>query len=136
LPLLLLLSLLSGCGALAPTRSSPTPIMSQPTKMVPSPTREVKGTITEFPLPLAQNAQTSPLSITAGSDGNLWFTEIVNGPASQRSKIGRVTPTGTVSEFPLPTPTSVPTSITQGPDGTLWLTVVVNNQNGKIDHLT
>jgi streptogramin lyase len=39
------------------------------------------GTITEFPIPTA-NSQ--PRGITAGPDGNLWFTE------SSGDKIGRI----------------------------------------------
>ena len=45
-----------------------------------------------------------PTGITAGSDGNLWFTESADG------KIGRITPAGTITEpsgatgLPGPTP--------------------------------
>jgi len=39
-------------------------------------------TISEFPLPSASSA---PYGITAGSDGNLWFTQI------NANKIGRIT---------------------------------------------
>ena len=70
------------------------------------------GTITEFPVPSG-----TPEFITAGPDGNLWFTELQSG------KIGRITPTGTISEFPLPSG-SQPTSITTGPDNALWFTEV------------
>ena len=35
-----------------------------------------------------------PSGITAGPDGNLWFTEAA-------ATIGRITPAGTVTEFPL-----------------------------------
>jgi eukaryotic-like serine/threonine-protein kinase len=40
------------------------------------------GTITEFPVPTASS---SPSGITAGPDGNLWFTEY------DGNKIGRIT---------------------------------------------
>ena len=52
-----------------------------------------------------------PYRITLGPDGNLWFTEIFAG------KIGRVTPSGTVTEF---TVGGQPTGIAPGPDGRLW----------------
>ncbi len=39
------------------------------------------GTITEFPTP----TKSAPIGITAGPDGNLWFTE------ENVSKIGRIT---------------------------------------------
>jgi streptogramin lyase len=54
--------------------------------------------------------------ITAGPDGNLWFSE------GNVDKIGRITTGGTVSEFKIP-PCSdpcVPSSVTDGPDGNLW----------------
>jgi len=54
--------------------------------------------------------------ITSGPDGNLWFTGIYT------NTIGRITPAGTVKEFPIPTPDSRPTYIVSGPDGNLWFT--------------
>ena len=50
----------------------------------------------------------------AGPDGNLWFSE------SNGNKIGRVTPAGAFTEYPLSTPSSEPWGITAGPDGNLW----------------
>src|SRR5579885_57996 len=41
------------------------------------------GTITEFPLPASSGI---PQAVTAGPDGNLWFTEM------DGNKIGRITP--------------------------------------------
>jgi hypothetical protein len=57
-----------------------------------------------------------PYSITSGPDGNLWFTESNN--------IGRITPAGVISEFPIPSGNTA-TGITSGPDGNLW---VANSQ--------
>ena len=55
-------------------------------------------------------------SITAGPDGNLWFTEV-------GGHIGRITPSGQITEFNLPIPGVVnPRGITTGPDGALWFT--------------
>jgi hypothetical protein len=79
--------------------------------------------ITEFPIPTASSA---PLEITAGPDGNVWFTEI-NG-----NNIGRITPLGAVSEFPILTSGSAPFLITAGPDGNLWFTENSANQIGRI----
>ena len=56
------------------------------------------------------------MSITAGPDGNLWFTEYVAG------KIGRVTLAGQVTEFPLSWNHLGPGAITAGADGNLWFT--------------
>jgi virginiamycin B lyase len=72
-----------------------------------------QGTITEFLVPTADS---NPWLITAGPDGNLWFTE------SYINHIGRITPQGTITEFAIPHPGSVPDGITAGPDGNLWFT--------------
>lgn len=61
--------------------------------------------------------------IAAGSDGNLWFTETASDQhTNQISKIGRITPTGKVTEFTL---RALPETdslgpIIAGPDGNLW----------------
>ena len=54
--------------------------------------------------------------VTTGPDGNLWFTEPGVG------KIGRTTPSGAVSEFPLPQGHEAAGAIIAGPDGNLWFT--------------
>src|SRR6266508_2761442 len=48
-----------------------------------------------FPIP---SANSMPIEITLGPDGNLWFTE------SNRSKVARITPAGVITEYPTPTP--------------------------------
>jgi len=69
-------------------------------------------TITEFPV---LTATSQPNAITSGPDGNLWFTEQL------AHKIGKITPTGTVTEYP-----AEGFDITAGPDGAggkaLWFT--------------
>ena len=47
--------------------------------------------------PSSRAATRRPWGIAAGPDGNLWFTEEVG------DKIGRITPVGAVTEFPVPT---------------------------------
>ncbi|MGH2835266.1 MAG: virginiamycin B lyase family protein, partial [Solirubrobacteraceae bacterium] len=81
------------------------------------------GALTLFPL---ATAETSPNEITAGPDGNLWFTEF------DADKIGRITPSGTVTEYPIPTADGEPQGITAGPDGNLWFTETNTNQIGQI----
>ena len=66
------------------------------------------GPITEFPVPTANSF---PAGITAGPDGNVWFAE------SSGMKIGRITPQGSITEFPTTAP---PLGITVGSDGNLW----------------
>jgi len=75
------------------------------------------GTVTEF------NVPGGVFGITAGPDGNLWFTGA--------GAIGRITPSGTITEFPVPG--SAPGAITAGPDGNLWF---LDNGTGKIGRIT
>jgi len=63
----------------------------------------------EYQIPTA-NSQ--PLSITAGPDGNVWFTEA--------SKIGRITAGGAITEYPIPSGDVGSGSIISGPGGNLW----------------
>ncbi|HSW88740.1 MAG TPA: C39 family peptidase [Candidatus Saccharimonadales bacterium] len=79
--------------------------------------------ISEFPVPTNNS---SPLGITSGPDGNIWFTE------ANSDKIGRITTNGTITEFPLPTSNTAVRSITTGPDGNLWFTENAQNKIGKI----
>lgn len=60
-----------------------------------------------------------PNDITVGPDGNLWFTEL-------GSKIARITPSGSIQEFPIATG-EVPGGVVTGPDGNLWF---CTNSNG------
>ena len=75
-----------------------------------------------------------PTDITAGPDGNLWFTK------HSGNWIGRITPAGVVTEFTAgsgcqqgkyPVPVH-PGSITAGPDGNLWFTENVCARVGRM----
>src|SRR2546430_7818361 len=55
--------------------------------------------------------------ITAGRDGNIWFTD------SGNRKVGRITPSGGVTEFGLPDAGGSPYGIAVGPDQNNWITV-------------
>jgi virginiamycin B lyase len=68
------------------------------------------GKVTEYKIPTA-NSQ--PQFIAAGPDGALWFTE------GGVDKIGRVTVTGTFSEYSLTQPGNLK-GIAAGPDGAVW----------------
>jgi uncharacterized repeat protein (TIGR01451 family) len=78
-------------------------------------------TINEFPLPTANSGATG---ITAGPDGNLWFTEAgFSGATGSGNKIGQINPSShVVNEFSIPTANSSPQGIALGPDGNLWFT--------------
>jgi streptogramin lyase len=81
------------------------------------------GRINEFLLPAANS---DPLMITSGPDGNLWFTD------AGTNQIGRISPAGKLTEFPIPTANSLPTGITSGPDGNLWFTEAAKGKIGRI----
>jgi streptogramin lyase len=70
--------------------------------------------IESFDIPTPHN---NPFAITAGPDGNVWFTE---AGGSGQDKVGRITPTGVITEFATPTGNSGPGGITAGPDGNVW----------------
>lgn len=88
------------------------------------------GVIQLFPL----TPEMFPGDLVAGPDGNVWFTELTR----QGPEIGRMTPTGTETDFPLPMATqpsqdlSPLPAITAGPDGALWFTDAAHNAIGRI----
>jgi virginiamycin B lyase len=66
------------------------------------------------------NSVSEPGDITAGSDGNIWFTDV--------SSIGKISPkTGRVTEYPINIISDVG-AITAGPDGNLWFTETMTNR--------
>ena len=85
-------------------------------------------TITQFPTEMPE--ATFQASITAGPDGNLWFTE------TQAGRIGRITPSGTITIFVEGIARneigSAPDGITAGPDGNLWFADGDANRIGRI----
>src|SRR6266540_209897 len=68
-----------------------------------------------------------PGGITAGADGNVWFTSRDN------NRIGRITPSGSITTFRVP-PDDLRwlEAITAGPDGNLWFTGTASSQIGRI----
>ena len=67
--------------------------------------------------------------IIKGPDGALWFTENSSG----KNWIGRITTTGKVKEYKVPSKNATPESgITVGPDHNLWFTLQLTNQVGRI----
>jgi streptogramin lyase len=70
------------------------------------------GQFTEFS-PL--NLTAGPQQIVAGADGNLWFSLPFSG------RIGRISTSGTVEEFLLPTPSMFALALAASPDGGVWV---------------
>lgn len=97
------------------------------------------GMVTEYPIPTPGS---QPVGITSGPCGDgtlcLWFTE------STGNKIGKITTSGQISEYPLPFPaapaSAEPEGITSGPcgDGTqcLWFTEFSSIYGNKIGKMT
>ena len=83
------------------------------------------GAVSQFPFPPSSCYDAS--GITSGPDGNVWFTD-----SNCRSMIGKVTPAGKVTEYPLSNALVVPTDIVSGPDGNLWFTEGNANKIGRI----
>src|SRR5262249_15023431 len=67
----------------------------------------------------------TPLGLTLGADGALWFTE------RSADKIGRMTLKGTFHEWSLD-PGSFPNRIVAGPGGAIWVTELFGGQVGRI----
>lgn len=111
----LLLSMLTfaGCGTQAPTQ----PAASRTSAAaVPLAGAAVSG----FALP---GTFGYPTSIVTGADGALWFTE--------SGKIGRITTTGALREYALPSGHSG-ANLAAGPDGALWFTEPASSRIGRI----
>jgi len=98
------------------------------------------GEITEFPIPepipgVVEGANVPghslPADIALGADGNLWFTD--DGTNSEgHNLVGRITPAGVVSEFPIPAQATNPGGIALGADGNMWFT----QSNGTVGRVT
>jgi virginiamycin B lyase len=77
------------------------------------------GMLKQYRVPTAGS---SPKHITQASDGNFWFTEsFVNNQNASPHKVGRITPTGELTEFNV-CDFCFPTDIVQGSDGVLYFT--------------
>jgi len=65
------------------------------------------------------------VSLTLGPDGNAWIT-------LKSSAVGKVTSSGVVTKYTVPTVNSSPFDITAGPDGNLWFTEYDGNKLGRV----
>jgi virginiamycin B lyase len=69
---------------------------------------------------------TGPIRIAPGPDGAMWFSEYT------ANAIGRITPAGTVTSYPLPSANAGPQGITAGPDGAMWFAECTTGKIGRI----
>jgi virginiamycin B lyase len=56
----------------------------------------------------------------------VWFTEYSG------NQVGRITPNGAITEFPVPTDASAPAGIAAGPDGNVWFVELYGDKVGRI----
>jgi streptogramin lyase len=82
------------------------------------------GVVTTYTISSPDTA--GSLDIVAGPDGAMWFCD------GRHGKVGRITTSGTITEFPLPQANDSPWGIAAGPDGALWYT----NSLGQIGRIT
>ncbi len=78
----------------------------------------------EYPLPA--RVFIDEVDIVLGPDSNFWFT---NGSAL----VMQMTPTGTITQYPVPGTNPRATGLTVGPDGNLWFT---DNSQGYIGRIS
>jgi streptogramin lyase len=90
------------------------------------------GELTSYAL----SPNTNSAAITKGPDGALWFFDIDLGGDTGVDNIGRVTPSGVFTYYPLPTQGLLSDlssgALTTGPDGALWFT----ERNDNIGRIT
>ncbi len=84
---------------------------------------DASGAITGF------STQSQPSKIALGLDGNLWFTDW------RADIVSRMTPSGVVSQFAIPTANASVSAIAAGPDGNVWFTESGPNPN-RIGRIT
>ena len=76
------------------------------------------GGLKQYRVPTADS---QPRHVTVGSDGNLWFTE-GNAVFPNPANVGRITPSGEITEFPVCLDGCLPNDIVQGPGNVLYFT--------------
>ena len=80
--------------------------------------------ITTFPVPGSVGANLNGLSL--GPDGNMWFTD------TGKNRIGVITPSGTITEYPITTASAGALRIQPGADGNMWFDELAVNKIAKI----
>jgi streptogramin lyase len=95
------------------------------------------GDLTEYLLPTPSGLHSGAGDITVGADGNLWFTWVTLDPAQPLAtashSVGRITPAGTITEFPVSAGGGWPPGgIAAGPDGNQWFAQGHANSLGRM----
>lgn len=71
-----------------------------------------------------------PSVLTDDGHGNLWFTEW------RGNKIGRISATSEISEFPIPSEEESPLALTIASDGKVWFSTMFNYELFRLDPIT
>jgi streptogramin lyase len=91
------------------------------------------GQVTEYSRGITLTEK--PFDIAAGPDGAMWFTEFESTGSSyiSNSKIGRITMTGAIKEYPTRDSKSEPEGIAAGSDGNMWFVETKINRLGRVN---
>src|ERR1700682_425632 len=117
--------LVIGCTATGPlvAQRSPTPSNAPSSMPTTSPVTLASGGVIEYPIPnpspigsgCAGCGKASLSGITAARDGNIWYFDV------GQTLVGRVTPAGVITQYPVPAAGSGSRSIIGAPDGNIWM---------------
>jgi virginiamycin B lyase len=108
------------------------PLLTAPASWRPQPAAPVAAltapripvrSVRVFRLP-APDAE--PFDLAAGPDGSMWFTEF------RADMIGRISPSGVISQFKVPTAGAGPYQIAAGPQGSMWFTEYNTTKIGQV----
>lgn len=100
------------------------------------------GVVSVFPLPDGENEQGKYVfedgPLVVGTEGNVWFSGArghpdENGQVSGNEPIiGRLTPSGELTEFDLPREGGHPIRLALGPDGNVWLSETQGHRLARV----
>lgn len=103
-------------------RASWRPEPAEPVATLTAPRIAVRSLrVFRLPVPDAE-----PFDLAAGPDGSMWFTEF------RADMIGRISPSGVISQFKVPTPGAGPYQLTAGPQGSMWFTEYNTTKVGRV----
>ena len=99
------------------------PIAQPSAKANPLPPKLASGGVVEYPVPNpslpgsgCSGCGTASLSgIAAGPDGNVWYFDV------GQNLVGRVTPSGSITQFSVPATGAGSEGIVGAPDGNVWM---------------
>ncbi len=102
-----------------------------------TPTGPTTASITGYTFPNSgTNVNRSLHAIAAGPGGDVWFTETVTNNGIAQFEIGKITPSGTITEYAQPTGGTDPLTsgggLTEGSDGNLYVAESGTDQIGQV----